>query len=104
MARIRPQGSIAWNPSPSADADHYRVYQGADGNPPTYDSPFVDLGNVTTAQLPIDGLPAVEGSVIFGITAFDAAGNESDIQIADALLIDVTPPLPPTNIVYSPDF
>ena len=104
MARIRPQGSVSWAASPSADVDHYRVYQGADGNPPTYDSPFAELGNVTTAQLPIAGLPAVEGSVIFGITAFDATGNESDIQIAEAILIDVTPPLPPTDIVYNPDF
>lgn len=104
MARIRPQGSISWTASPSADVDHYRVYQGEDGNPPTYDSPFVELGNVTSAQLPIAGLPAVEGSVIFGITAFDKAGNESDIQIAEAILIDVTLPLPPTDIVYNPDF
>lgn len=104
MARIRPQGSLSWTASESADVLHYRVYQGADGNPPTYDSPFVDIENVTTAQLPIAGLPAAEGSVIFGITAFDATGNESDIQIAAAILIDVTPPAPPTGIIYNPDF
>lgn len=104
MARIRPQGSLSWTASESADTVSYRVYQGAEGNPPTYDSPHADVGNVTTAPLPIEGLPSVEGAVIFGVSAFDAAGNESDIRPAEAILIDVTPPLPPAEVTYSRDF
>lgn len=104
MARIKPQGSLSWTASPSADLDHYRVYQSADGNPPTYDSPFADVGNVATVRLPIDGLPAVEGEVKYAVSAFDGAGNESDLTPAIAVLVDVTAPLPPTDLAYSADF
>lgn len=104
MARIKPQGALTWTLSESADVDHYRVYQGADGNPPTYDSPHADVGNTNTVRLPIEGLPLVEGAVIFAVSAFDATGNESDLRLAEAILIDVTPPAPPTDIAYNPDF
>lgn len=104
MARIKPQGSLSWPASESADVVAYCVYQGADGNPPTYDSPFVVVGNVLSVALPVEGLPPVEGTVIFGVSAIDAAANESDIRPAEAILIDVTPPLPPAEVVYSQDF
>lgn len=104
MARIRPQGSLSWTASDSADLDHYRVYQSADGNPPTYDSPFADVGNVLSASLPIADLPAVEGEAQYAVSAFDAAGNESDLTPAIAVLMDVTPPNPPTDLAYNRDF
>lgn len=63
MALTRPQGILKWQPSDSADVASYRIYQNADDPAlePTYNSPFVDVGLVLEAQLPIEGLPPVEG-------------------------------------------
>lgn len=104
MALTKPQGKITWTPSASTDTVSYRVYQGTGGSPPTYDSPSVDVGNVTEAALPIEGLPGVEGVVVFAVAATDAAGNLSDLAAADAVLIDVTAPQPPTDVRYSAVF
>lgn len=104
MALIKPQGKLTWTPSASTDTVGYRVYQGTDINPPTYASPSADVGNVTDASLPIDGLPGVEGMVVFAVAAADASGNLSDLAAAEAVLIDVTAPLPPTEVRYSADF
>lgn len=104
MALIKPQGSLSWTASPSTDVVSYELYQGEQGQAPTYDSPHVDVGNVTSATLPVEGLPMVEGTVIFAVAAVDAAGNKSDLAPVAPVLIDVTPPLPPIDPVYSRDF
>lgn len=103
MALIHPQGALSWIASPSVDVQSYRIYQGSDAEPPTYTSPSVDVGNVTRIQLPITGLPAVEGTVIFAIGAVDGAGNISDLVDAAPVLIDVTAPQPPTDFAYHLD-
>lgn len=106
MALTRPQGILKWQPSDSADVASYRIYQNADDPAlePTYNSPFVDVGMVLEAQLPIEGLPPVEGEVVFAVAAVDGAGNVSDLTIADPVLIDVKPPSAPTNLVYEAGF
>ncbi len=101
MALIKPQGSLSWTASTSEDVVSYLVYQGEAGNSPTYESPHVDVGNVTTVQLPLTGLPAGEGPVVFAIAAVDRVGNISDLADVEPVLIDVTPPSPPTDPVYS---
>lgn len=104
MALIKPQGTLSWTASASDDVVSYMIYQGADGNPPTYDSPHVNVGNVTTIQLPVEGLPMVEGSVVFAVAAVDSVGNLSDLAPAAPVLIDVSAPLPPTDPIYTPGF
>lgn len=101
MALIRPQGSLSWTASTSTDVVSYVVYQSVDSNPPTYTSPSANVGNVLTVQLPIAGLPAVEGEVLFGVASVDSVGNISDIATVVPVLIDVTPPAPPTDVVYT---
>lgn len=100
MALIRPQGSLSWSASTSADVVGYVVYQ-AVGEAPTYESPSVDVGNVTRVTLPLAGLPAVEGQVVFGVVSKDGVGNLSDITVTAPVLIDVTPPVAPAEIVYA---
>lgn len=106
MALIRQQGILKWQPSDSADVVSYRIYQNADDPAlePTYNSPFVDVGMAMEAQLPIDGLPPVEGEVVFAVAAVDGAGNVSDLTIGEPVLIDVTPPSAPTGLVYETGF
>ena len=102
MSLVRPSGSLTWVASTSPDVVGYRVFQSPDGTPLDYSSPAADVGNVTTVELPVAGLPAVEGSVIFGVASVDGVGNVSDIFQIPAVLIDVTPPTPPTDVVYAP--
>ena len=77
MSLVRPSGSLTWVASTSPDVVGYRVFQSPDGTPLDYSSPAADVGNVTTVQLPVAGLPAVEGSVIFGV-----GGNSSGDNVA----------------------
>lgn len=106
MALTRPKGILKWQPSDSADVVSYRIYQNADDPAfePNYNSPFVDVGLVLEAQLPIDGLPPVEGEVVFAVAAVDGAGNVSDLTVGAPVLIDVTPPGAPTDLVYETGF
>lgn len=105
MALVKPQGILSWTPSESTDVASYVLFQGLEQNgQPTYDSPSIDVGNVTSVTLPIEGLPAVEGTVIFAVAAKDGAGNLSDLTFAAPVLIDVTPPAAPAEITFSRDF
>lgn len=104
MALVKPQGQITWTPSDSPDVVSYELYQGENGQAPTYDSPHVDVGNVASVTLPVAGLPMIEGTVIFAVAAIDGAGNKSDLAEVAPALIDVTPPNPPTDPAYSRDF
>ena len=100
MALIRPQGSLMWPASTSEDVVSYVVFQEVGGDP-TYNSPNADVGNVNLVALPIAGLPAVEGQVVFGVAAKDRVGNLSDITVTVPVLIDVTPPAAPLELVYN---
>jgi hypothetical protein len=104
MSYVHPQGKISFTASTSADVVGYRLFQVNEGEVLSYSSPFADIGNVTEVVLPIPGLPAAEGSIVFGIAAMDQAGNLSDITPVAPVLIDVTPPAAPTDPVYSRDF
>jgi len=105
MALLKPQGKIKWTASTSADVVGYAISQSTDGNPPTYDSASADVGNVTEVSLPIDGLPGVEGEVMFAVAAIDGAGNRSDFAVVESpVLVDVTAPEPPTAPEFSRDF
>ena len=108
MALIKPQGSLTWTPSPSEDTVSYKLYQSIrptlDGSGFDYaNTPSVDVGLVTTINLPVPGLPAIPSGteVRFAVTAVDAAGNESDFAPSEAVLIDVEAPNPPTDVVFS---
>jgi len=96
---IKPQGKITWTASASTDVVAYIVYQ-EDGMPVGYDSPSVNVGNQTSVDLPLAGLPEVESDdVNIGVAAVDHIGNLSDItQIVTS--IDVTAPDAPTNLQH----
>lgn len=100
MSRVVPAGNLTWTASTSADVAGYNVYYQEDADP-TYDSPGVNVGNVTTITLPLEGQTPVEGEFFYGISAYDAKGNESDI-VPIAVELDTTPPTPPGDVVYNP--
>jgi len=76
MAKIR-RYKLTWNASESKDIAGYRVYW-SEGNDVDYDSKYIDLFNLT--QLVIFDEVMVPGkTVMFGVSAVDFDGNESDI-------------------------
>ena len=92
MGKIRKR-MVRWEPSD--DAEKYRLYWSWKG-PIGYESDFVEIGNKTTAILPdeVPSFPNIAGNIELGITAVNAAGNESDITIA-RVYVDFTVPEAP---------
>jgi hypothetical protein len=74
------------------------------GDGAEYTDPFVEIAaDVAEISLPIEGLPpAIEGTTQYGVSAIDGAGNESDITTVD-VQVDVTPPNPPTDLIFVPN-
>lgn len=100
MSRIVPAGTITWIPSASPDVAGYYAYYEQDEEP-TYNSQKVNVGLVTTFDLPLEGQEPIEGDFFYGISAYDAKGNESDIKSIQVTL-DTTPPSPPIDVIYNP--
>jgi len=95
MGRVRKR-TVHWEPS--TGATKYRLYwstQGAVG----YDSEFYEVENKTVVVLPdeIPSFPRMAGEIELGITAVNAAGNESDITTA-RVYVDFTVPEAPKGL------
>jgi len=78
MAKIRKL-KLAWNASDSDTVTGYKLYW-SEGPEIGYDSEFIDVGNVTEIDLP-DELALPDRSILFGVTAIDRNGNESDMAM-----------------------
>jgi hypothetical protein len=103
LGRIRKK-RIRWEPSPDAQVSRYRLYWSTSGDA-TYDCAYADLGLVTEVILP-DGIPSFPlgpGEMSLGITAFNQAGNESDITQTAANLNFVAPDAPRDLMVEDVD-
>lgn len=106
-------GQIAFSASPSPDASAYIVYFAetaeellADAiNYDSLDSVIVDAveGQTEyTVDVP-DNQVARDGEFFFALVTRDTSGNLSDPSSPPvAVSVDVTPPLPPTNVRFVP--
>lgn len=93
MAIIR-NFTLSWKASGSSNIIGYRLYWDY-GTRITYDSPYIQVGNVTETELP-DDVSLFKGPVLFGVTAIDTKGNESDLAvIAEPFQLHV-PKAPPS--------
>ena len=87
MAKIRKY-KLTWKASDSEMVAGYKLYWSV-GMEIGYDSQFIDAGNVTEMELP-DEAALANGPVIFGLTAIDNEGNESDmITLAESFQLIV---------------
>jgi hypothetical protein len=95
MGKIRKR-TVRWEPS--ADAKKYRLYWSTQG-PLGYESDFAEIEDKAMVILPdeIPSFPKIAGNIELGITAINAAGNESDITIA-RIYIDFTLPEAPKTL------
>ena len=94
MGKVRRR-TLRWEPS--ASAAKYRLYWSTQG-PVGYESDFVELENKTMAILP-DGVPSfpnIAGNIELGVSAVNAAGNESELTIA-RVHVDFTVPEAPKD-------
>jgi len=92
MGIIRKR-TVRWESS--TDAKKYRLYWSTQG-PVGYESDFVEIESKTQAILPdeVPTFPKIAGNIELGITAVNAAGNESDFAIV-RVYIDFTVPEAP---------
>ena len=92
-----------WGPSTAADLATYKVYAARTGEGISYDTPAVEVGNVTRvyigalANQGYEPLVNAEGEYDLGVSAVDNMGNESDIVILYAVPLDFVPPVAPVN-------
>jgi hypothetical protein len=80
MARIR-KCKLCWEASVSENVVGYKLYWSR-GTGVGYDSKYIKIGNATEIILPDDVLFS-DGPVMFGVTAVDRDGNESDMVTID---------------------
>jgi len=86
---------FSFPPSDSPDVVGYRLYAEPAPGPITYAaSERWDLGPETSGNL-ADYLGDHSGDFLLGVSALDAAGNESDIAITGPVALDFSPPNPP---------
>lgn len=76
MAKIR-KFKLSWAASESKNVIGYKVYW-SKGTEVSYDSKYIDSINLTELILP-DDVPFSDSPIMFGVTAIDMDGNESDI-------------------------
>lgn len=98
MGKIR-QKKIRWDPSPSPDVTHYRIYW-SEGETVDYGSAHAVVRDVGELLLPADLLPSfplIKSTICLGISAVDRAGNESDITTVRVEL-DFTVPDAPSGL------
>lgn len=76
MAKIHKY-ELSWKPSESQNITGYKIYW-SKSETVNYDSKYIDVGNVTSITLP-DDITFSDSAVMFGVTAIDKDGNESDI-------------------------
>jgi hypothetical protein len=102
MAKIVTK-TLGWIAPGDADLVSHKVYVDTGATLPTYDSQNVIVPMpATSLELPYGfaGMPLVDGTYNFGISAVDDFGNESDITHISADL-DFLAPSPPTGLYIS---
>jgi hypothetical protein len=98
MAKIRKY-KLSWEASDSSTVIGYKLYW-SKGAEVSYDSKFIKVGNVTEITLPDDVILS-DGPVMFGVTAIDKDGNESDMAlIAEPYQLHV--PKAPGGVFFKP--
>ena len=98
MAIIR-KCKLSWEASSSENVIGYKLYW-AKGNAVDYDSKCIKIGNVNEIALP-DDVTFSDGPVMFGVTAVDRDGNESDmVTLAEPYRLHV--PQAPVGLSLQP--
>jgi len=98
MARLR-KCKLYWAASETEDIVGYKLYW-TKGTTVDYDCKSIAVGKVNEIPIP-ECVPLAEEPVMFGITAVDIDGNESDMTTLDAPF-QLKPPAPPQRLRIAP--
>ncbi|BBO77212.1 hypothetical protein DSCW_46290 [Desulfosarcina widdelii] len=102
MAKIRKL-KLSWNDSDSDTVTGYRLYW-SEGTNIGYDSEFIDVGNATEIDLP-DDVALPDRPILFGVTAIDKNGNESDMTtLAEPYLLHAPKAPGSLSLIHSKEF
>lgn len=93
MAKIVSR-TLTFPGSGSTDVAGYKLYIVDAAEQLTYESPSVDLGPNTTIDLATIASDK-DGVFNIGVTAYDDAGNESDMSVANSVPLDFIAPNAP---------
>ena len=92
---------LSFNPSQSADVVGYKLYIEEAPDVVSYDSQSFDLG-VKTSGIDLGAvIGEQDGTFNIGLTAYDDAGNESDIYEMGEFPLDFTAPDAPSGGVIT---
>lgn len=98
MAILR-KCKLSWAPANGDDVVGYKIYW-APGAVVGYDANAFTVGKVAETAIP-DHINVLDGPVMFGITAIDREGNESDMTtLAEPFRLRV--PAPPRAVALEP--
>ncbi|WP_319526087.1 hypothetical protein [uncultured Desulfosarcina sp.] len=98
MARLR-KCKLYWAASETEDIVGYKLYW-AKGTTVSYDCEAIVVGKVNEIPIP-ECVNLSEEPVMFGITAVDIDGNESDMTTLEAPF-QLKPPAPPQRLHIAP--
>ena len=83
--------SLDWNDNTEADLAGYKVYRGTVSG-----GPYSEIASVTESFYTDE--VTVDGSYFWVVTAYDTEGLESGYSNEVSLVLDTTPPEPPTGL------
>jgi len=98
MARVR-KCKLYWAASETEDIVGYKIYW-SKGTTVGYDCDAIAVGKVNEIPIP-ECVRLSDAPVMFGITAVDFDGNESDMTTLDAPF-QLKPPAPPQHLRIKP--
>lgn len=90
------KSTLTWNANTEPDLAGYKVYRGLGAAGPTL---LTAVGKVVTYE--DAGVPDVNQTVTYQLSAFDSKGNESAKCAPISITIDVSPPATPTGFAVS---
>lgn len=96
---IKPK-KMTWGASPDPDVISYVARWAIPPEVINYDpvvNPGFAMGKVTQCDLPLPGMPNIDGELSIGLTACDDVGNESD-PVEITVPFDFLAPSPPTEL------
>lgn len=86
--------NLAWNANTEADLAGYNLYRAF--QPCSTQGPLAKVGTVGKVVTMTDTV-SVDGTYCYDLTAFDTANNESAHSTKAEAIVNVNPPLAPTN-------
>jgi len=88
--------TLTWTKSPDLDVAKYNIYR-AVGSAPTKDAGHLYASVPSSASTYVDTITA-DGDYFYAVSAVDTSNNESALSNIKDVVVDITPPQPPSSL------